>query len=406
MGQQEDIEAKIAEKRVSKINGQPTDRELTQLKKELVKIAAGISTSLGGGKHGHVGLIVPEAEYVKFSHEEKKFDIPAHPGHYPASVSSNATTRSRQEAKHKALIAEYEVCTGVINGLKEKIKEAIDEEWLEEISDEVMEFQNVSILEMLDHLGARGGEIDYIDIQEIKKERDAPWNTNEHIVKYFSNTDRAVKRLKRSKVDTSEKELMSNALYTIKESGEMERALEDWDKKPEAERTWKECKNYFSRKYADRRKHKSIEAKQAGFGSANQAQETSDQELIECTDQLKEALQQMTSSESSELKKIIERQEKMLEANQQLMQQIVQNMGKSNQSNNQNGNRNGGGKKSPYQDWQTKKVGDSIEKEGKTWWWCPDHNQGKGLYVRHKPANHHKWKKSMDEGGRRYTDNE
>ena len=77
MGQQEDIEAKIAEKRVSKINGQPTDRELTQLKKELVKIAAGISTSLGGGKHGHVGLIVPEAEYVKFSHEEKKIRHPS-----------------------------------------------------------------------------------------------------------------------------------------------------------------------------------------------------------------------------------------------------------------------------------------------------------------------------------------
>ena len=120
MGQQEDIEAKIADRRVTKINGQPTDREHTKLKRELVKIAERVSTSLGGGKHGHVGLIVPEVEYVKISHEKKKFKIPAHPGHYPETVSSNASTRTKQVAQHEAKLAKHEVCMGVVSGLKEK----------------------------------------------------------------------------------------------------------------------------------------------------------------------------------------------------------------------------------------------------------------------------------------------
>ena len=120
MGQQEDIEAKIADRRVTKINGQPTDRELTKLKRELVKIEASVSTTLGGGKHGHVGLIVPEDEYVKFSHEKKTFDIPAHPGLYPETLSSTATTRMKQLAQHEAKLAEFEVCMGVVSGLKEK----------------------------------------------------------------------------------------------------------------------------------------------------------------------------------------------------------------------------------------------------------------------------------------------
>ena len=36
-----------------------------------------------------------------------------------------------------------------------------------------------------------------------------------------------------------------------------------------------------------------------------------------------------------------------------------------------------------------KTFGDSVEKSGKTWFWCPhQHNDGKGMYVTHKPEEH------------------
>jgi hypothetical protein len=38
---------------VTKIHGQPTDQDITALKKELITIAASIPTGLGGGNHGH-----------------------------------------------------------------------------------------------------------------------------------------------------------------------------------------------------------------------------------------------------------------------------------------------------------------------------------------------------------------
>ena len=42
--------------------------------------------------------------------------------------------------------------------------------------------------------------------------------------------------------------------------------------------------------------------------------------------------------------------------------------------------------------WRFKKnLGDHVEnKDGKEWWWCPQHNDKKGLYVRHKPEDHGK----------------
>ena len=48
---------------------------------------------------------------------------------------------------------------------------------------------------MLKHLEDQGGNINYMDIQEIKKEQDAPWDTNEHIVTYFMKVERVNKWL-------------------------------------------------------------------------------------------------------------------------------------------------------------------------------------------------------------------
>ena len=57
--------------------------------------------------------------------------------------------------------------------------------------------------------------------------------------------------------------------------------------------------------------------------------------------------------------------------------------------------------------WQgTTKTGDTKTVNGKTWWWYPKHNDGKGLYVRHLAGNHDKWlhsKKNRSDPTARYT---
>ena len=174
MGQQDTTEAKIAAKHVTKITGQPTDRDLTLLKKELVKIAGKEPTSLGGGKHGHIGILMKETDYKAISNGGVEFTIPSHPGHAPTTLSTVTGTREKQLLKHKAELLTYETCQGVISGIKELIAGAVSTEWLEEINDDILEFQNVTCLEMLEHLDAQGGDVDYIDIQEMRKERDAP----------------------------------------------------------------------------------------------------------------------------------------------------------------------------------------------------------------------------------------
>ena len=318
MGAKEDIEASLRERTVTKIQGQPTDRTLTQLRRELTKIAASVPTNLGGGKHGHVGIVIPDAKYVLVSDGGVSFTVPAHPGHYPASASDDPKIRAKEEAQHKGKLREFAECAGVLQVVKDFIVEAVDEEWLAEIEDELMGFEAKTPIEMLEHLEKRGGTLDFIDTTEIKGERDAPWDGNEHVVTYFNRIEQAVKQLERAKIVTDKQELLNQALYTFKESGELEQGLVNWTALAEPDKTWDKCKEHFSKEYSDRRRHALVEAKGAGFGSAANAREAGHaredaDRLDEMAQVTCEILQQMNEKNDEKFERMMQQMAKQNE---------------------------------------------------------------------------------------------
>ena len=64
MGIRTDIRDEIRKETVTKIHGQPTSHDLTNLEKEIIAILANIPTTLGGGNHGHLGLVMTQAAYA------------------------------------------------------------------------------------------------------------------------------------------------------------------------------------------------------------------------------------------------------------------------------------------------------------------------------------------------------
>jgi len=55
---------------------------------------------------------------------------------------------------------------------------------------------------------------------------------------------------------------------------------------------------------------------------------------------------------------------------------------------NRNGNSAAAGLLSKVEPYRLVHVGDMIEKFGRTLYWCPHHNDDKGIYVTHKPEDH------------------
>jgi hypothetical protein len=61
------------------------DEDLNKLTKELTNALGSVATKLGGGEHGHVGLIVETSEYITFSNGGVRYTNPANLKAYPAN---------------------------------------------------------------------------------------------------------------------------------------------------------------------------------------------------------------------------------------------------------------------------------------------------------------------------------
>ncbi len=57
----------VAKCTVTKIHGQPTNQDIDRLDEELTAIASSFPSELGGGLHGHTGLVKSIADYDAFA---------------------------------------------------------------------------------------------------------------------------------------------------------------------------------------------------------------------------------------------------------------------------------------------------------------------------------------------------
>jgi hypothetical protein len=167
MGIRHNVEHGLEKYEITKINGQPKDEDLNLLTKELTNAAGSIATQNGGGEHGHVGMVIDNAEYVTFSKNGTRFLVPTNPGPYPTTVNPDKVIREQQIAEHKAECIEYETYLCVENYLRRMIVKSINHEWLAKIESEMMGFNHLSPKALLSHLRNVGGSLDHMDVTEL-----------------------------------------------------------------------------------------------------------------------------------------------------------------------------------------------------------------------------------------------
>jgi hypothetical protein len=264
---------KVKKEAVTKIHGQPTHTDITKLEEELVQIAIVIPTSLGGGELGHAGLIIEPTEYEKHSNGVP-FTRPSQPPTLPPTAQ--ADDKRNVERIHNEKIRIFNLYLGVEQGLRDKIIEAIDEEFLLELRQGVLGYQKVTARQMINHLRKRGGGLDHVDVMKIRKERDEPWDCTENPAAYFARVEKNVHLLSLvapTPIVTDMTERMMAVLSALTESGIFNVAVREWEQKPENQKTWDNIKVFTCEEYTKAQRRGSLTARQAGFGAANALQE-------------------------------------------------------------------------------------------------------------------------------------
>ena len=238
MGVQAEIWEEVWKETVTKIHGQPTNQDLTILKKELIVILANIPMTLGGGNHGHAGIIMDQTKYLLTA--GVPFVNLANPGNYPANVPGNVAqgVQARADAEHKEAVKEYQTFQGVVQATKDIILEAVDNEYLTEIEDKILGYLNQTPTNMLVmHLRNQGGALNFADTKTLLAEQDREWVASEVPQIYFNWVEKAIQWLTCAGINSNLNERCEMALYYLKASGEIDAAIWEWEQKPAAQKT-------------------------------------------------------------------------------------------------------------------------------------------------------------------------
>lgn len=268
----DDIIAKFPNKTLPSNDGEPDYAFINSMMQTLYGNAATLATPLGGGHHGHVGLIMKDALYATLS--PTQYIAPDDPGPVPL-IAQNATAPVRQHRKdaHNEARRIYENHGNMDDALKAMVIDAVGDTYICELRNKYTGYLGVTTRDLLDHLMDRYGKITAADLEDCKKMMNEPIDGTQPIDMYFKRVDDAVQYAADARTPFTPEQIQQTAYHAISSSGLYTEACKEWRKKPVATKTWVNFKTFFATEYHDLREQQRINAVQSGFHSANQAVE-------------------------------------------------------------------------------------------------------------------------------------
>jgi hypothetical protein len=152
----------------------PTPEAIRQLRKELYDNAQAITTSLGGGQHGHLRLLMPTADYVNMAAAVPSV-FPAQPV-APDYIGATAVERDAMKDAYTVAKTTYTDARAFHNFIKAQIIKAVPELYTDLLLDGTLGYANVTPQAILAHLVSKYGKITPKELKANLAHISAPWD--------------------------------------------------------------------------------------------------------------------------------------------------------------------------------------------------------------------------------------
>ena len=185
------VVAKFPMKILPVITGEPDYGSINDLIQGLYTNAASLPTTLGGGQHGHIGLVMSNILYATIS--AVPYSNPIDPGPEPLFPNNASTaTKENRRTQHKEQRRIYTNHTDMDDALKGQIIDTVHETYLCEMRNKYTGYLGISTRDLLDHLLDRYGKITAADIEACKQRMNEPLDATQPIDVYFQKIDDCV----------------------------------------------------------------------------------------------------------------------------------------------------------------------------------------------------------------------
>jgi hypothetical protein len=264
----DDIVSKFPVKTLPTIHGEPDYETINNMVQTLYGNAASLSTTSGGGAHGHIGIIMTQALYATLT--ATPYNAPPDPGTVP-QIPGNANTAAREAIRiaHKEARRIYDNHVNMDDALKGQVIDTIDDTYLCEMRNKYTGYLGVTTRDLLDHLIDRYGKITPADLETNKKRMNEPIDSTQTIDVFFKRIDDCIQYADDGEVPFTPEQILQTTYHAVSTSGHYNDACKIWRKKPAADKTWPLFKTYFAEEYHDLKEQQKVNTSQTQFHGAN-----------------------------------------------------------------------------------------------------------------------------------------
>lgn len=254
------------------IVGEPEYASLHELQQTLYSNAANIPSQLGGGKHGHLGIIMSPSLYGTIS--STPYIAPNDPGPTPnytgvSAVAARLVIKDVFTADQK----NYQMHTTVENTLKKYLIRAIDEVYMEEKKDRYTGFMKHTTAQLMTFLFDRYGKITPSDIHQNLLKISEKFDVTQPISLYFKKVDDCIQFADAGNAAFSDQHIVQITLHAMQSTGVLLDDCKNW-KKRTTNKTWADFKTFFGEAYNEYKQNLPITNQQLGYANTIDMQAT------------------------------------------------------------------------------------------------------------------------------------
>jgi hypothetical protein len=245
-----DIVAKFPVKTLPIITGEPDYASIGQIIQTLYGNEASLPTTIGGGAHGHIGLIMTTVLYATLT--PMAYTVPDDPGPVVThAANASPSIRERNTITYKEARRMYDNSANMDSALKTQIIDTIEDTYLCELRNKYTGYLGVTARYVIDYLLDRYGKITPADIAACKQRINEPIDASQPIDVYFQKIDDCIQYADDGQVAFTTGQILQTTYHAISTSGFYNDACKEWRKKPPADKNWRNFKRFFAAEYRD-----------------------------------------------------------------------------------------------------------------------------------------------------------
>jgi 6-pyruvoyl-tetrahydropterin synthase len=204
-----------------------------------------VHTSLGGGNHGYLGLVLGQAQYVMVSLEP--FEAPNHPGAFVLPVNITQQQIATLQSRHTETTHLFREFMGVQKALIQQIVKALDHQYLTALCNhQTKNAIEVGVHQILQFLFNTYGKVSpqllHAEEENVKAHTYDPTNP---IGTVFNQVEDLVDYSEAAGILYTCNQSIGITYVILNKSGRYCQDIRDWNHLPENEKTWLGFKAHF-----------------------------------------------------------------------------------------------------------------------------------------------------------------